>query len=290
MLLLLLVACAAVPTATPVLTPSPTAVPDPTPTAAPTATSTPAPTPVPTSEPTPEPTPVATPKPTATPTPAPTPTPKPVQKGSGKLIVIDAGHQAKANHDKEPVGPGASETKYKVSSGTYGVSTKTPEYKVTLLVSLKLRDILRARGYEVLMIRETNEVNISNSERAAIANNADADAFLRIHCNGTDSASVKGALTLCPSADNPYCPEIYDSSRRLASCVLDWMCRSTGAKNRGVEENDTMSGINWCKVPVTLIEMGYMSNPEEDALLCSNAYQDKLAAGIADGVDAFFGN
>lgn len=204
------------------------------------------------------------------------------------LIVIDAGHQAKANNDTEPIGPDASESKAKVTSGTQGVSTGLEEYKLNLTVALKLQDILEQRGYKVAMIRTTHDVDISNAERATVANNLYADAFIRIHANGSEDSTVNGIVTMCQTNENIYNSAIYEECKELSTLVLDEMVAATGAERMDVIETDTMTGINWCTVPVTIVEMGFMSNPEEDELMATEEYQDKLALGIANGIDKFF--
>lgn len=214
-----------------------------------------------------------------------------VTSGTGQkfTVAIDAGHQQKGNSEKEPVGPGTAEMKAKVASGTSGCVSGLNEYELTLQVALKLQKELESRGYNVIMIRTSNNVDISNAERAVIANDAGADAFVRIHANGSEDPSVNGALTICQTPDNIYNGSLYSESRKLASFVLDEMVSSTGCKKQYIMETDGMSGINWAQVPVTIVEMGYMTNPEEDAKMATENYQTAIAEGIANGIDKFAG-
>lgn len=211
-----------------------------------------------------------------------------LQAETQKVIVIDAGHQTHAMSATEPIGPGASQRKAKVTGGASGVSTHLPEYKLNLQVAKKLRKELESRGYKVIMVRTKNNVKLSNAQRAKVANKANADAFIRIHANSSESSSVQGALTIAPQSGNPYMTKKNrKKSQTLSRQVLKAFCKATGAKSRGVMYTNTMTGINWCSVPVTIVEMGFMSNPSEDRKMASASYQKKMVKGIADGIDKF---
>lgn len=208
--------------------------------------------------------------------------------GDSRIVAIDAGHQSKAMREKEPNGPGSDELKAKLTSGTQGISTRLAEYQLNLNVALKLRDELIARGYTVVMIRESNDVTLSNADRAQIANRAGADAFVRIHANGSENKSARGAFTICQTVDNPYNGNLHSESYRLSDLLIDGYIEKTGMKQLKIWETDTMTGINWAQVPSTIIEMGYMSNVEEDEKMATETFWKAAAIGMANGLDAYF--
>ena len=204
------------------------------------------------------------------------------------VVVIDPGHQLRGDNNKEPNGPGSTTMKARVTSGTTGVATGVAEYILNLDISLKLKAELENRGYVVHMTRSTHEVNISNKERAEYANSVNADIAVRIHANGA-GPSVRGAETLAPSSSNPYVSHLSKASVSLSRCVINAYCAATGFSNRGVKTNDTMTGINWSSVPVTILELGFMSNAEEDRAMQDAIMQNNMVQGIANGIDAYFG-
>lgn len=210
-------------------------------------------------------------------------TEEPEGRLAGLIIGIDPGHQGKGNSEKEPIAPGSSEKKAKVSSGTQGVSTRIPEYEVNLQVSLALREALEAEGAQVVMTRETHDVDISNMERAIMCNEAGCDLVLRIHCNGAEDRSVHG-IGLYVRKTGACAEESYAASE----CILPAMAAATGARAQGIFRRDTYTGLNWSEVPCILVEMGYMSNPDEDKKLCTPEYQQLLIEGMINGIADYF--
>ena len=222
---------------------------------------------------------------TAASTAEPTATPEPTQTPRlyGLRIGIDPGHQEHANSEKEPVAPNSSETKAKVSSGTAGVSTGVAEYITDLEVALKLREALEAQGCEVYMTREVNDIDISNLERAEMMNELGVDLVLRLHCDGATDKSANGIGMFVRATG-----EKQEESEAAAKVLLEAISEATGAKARGVFLRDTYTMNNWSIVPCILVEMGYMSNPEEDEKLNDPAYQDLLVQGMVEGIDRYF--
>lgn len=210
----------------------------------------------------------------------------------GILISIDPGHQSSAIDmgELEPNAPGSDVMKMKATGGTAGVYSGLAEYELNLEISLQLRDKLEAQGYDVMLTRENNETAISNAERAQMANEAGADMSVRIHANGSENPGANGALVLIGSAENPYVGGLFEQSYSLGQSVLDAYCASTGMQNLGVQFNDTMTGINWSQVPVMILEMGFMTNQQDDLNMADLDYQVKMVDGIVDGINVYCEN
>lgn len=212
------------------------------------------------------------------------PTVAPKGELAGLVICIDPGHQTKQMTDTEDLAPWDKTQKQKVSSGTAGKFTKNNEYEINLQVGLKVRDLLVNEGATVIMTRETNDVTLSNIDRAKIGNAANADIVLHIHCNGVDNETVSGIEMWVPgNGDNSAAyKELSAYDKQLASELLDALCAATGAKKRNVNTSDKYTGLNWSTVPSVIIELGFMSNETEDKNLGDDTYQTKIANAIKD--------
>ncbi|PFI36505.1 N-acetylmuramoyl-L-alanine amidase [Bacillus thuringiensis] len=158
------------------------------------------------------------------------PTEQPVQNNEQKvesnekqekfLVVIDPGHQQKANLNLEPIGPGATTQKYKVT-------------------------------------------------------------------DGSENPNQSGFAVLTPAEDSPYTKEIYAESLQISQMIVNKMRENQQVKVNGIKFRDDLSGFNWSKVPGVLLELGFMSNLEEDKKLSDPQYVNSLLQSVTDSIDAY---
>lgn len=170
------------------------------------------------------------------------------------LIVLDAGH-------------GGS------SSGAY--YEDTAEKDLNLSMTRKVRDILRSLGYRTLMTRE-GDVDVGLQKRADIANAANADIFVSIHCNAA------------PNYPNAQGLHVYHypgsaTGAALAQAIQTPACAFTGARDRGIASED-FAVVRETHMPAVLVETGFMTNSAELQRLRDDTYQTNMARGIAQGI------
>lgn len=204
------------------------------------------------------------------------------QELAGVIICLDPGHGVTSARAQERVSPLSQETKTAYVSGASGRSQT--EEEVNLAVALLAREQLEARGAQVILTRQTSEATVSNIERAQMANDANADLCIRIHADGSDDPSVSGMSMQVPVGELLGTPEIEQPSARAAEIILAEVTAATGASSRGLAPRSDLTGFNWSEVPCVLLEMGFLSNAQEDALLATDAYRQQIASGIVSGV------
>jgi N-acetylmuramoyl-L-alanine amidase len=218
-----------------------------------------------------------------------------------QTIILDPGHGGK---DTGAIGP-----------------TKVLEKDVTLAVAKRLRDILQERGFQVLMTRDTDRT-LSLDERARIVNSNEADFFISIHANAAKNERARGFETFYLSdpfndsyesqktADDSYrrydlfggeesdlgqvylqlLDQVSSEDRALsiqfAEMVHDAMKQKLKAPDRGVKRARFFV-LKRTNIPAVLIEVGFVSNTQEETLLRSAEHQDTIAQAIADGISLF---
>jgi N-acetylmuramoyl-L-alanine amidase len=203
-------------------------------------------------------------------------------------IVIDPGHDRLPNFALEPVGPGSHTLSIKDGGGVFGVRTHVPSSRVNLKIGLRLRDILRRDGYCVTMTRtKQGGVGMGNIARTRIANKAHAALFVRIHCDGSGNHSRHGTSTLYPAYHRGWTDDILPASKNAAKLIQSSLVKALGSRDLGTSARRDVTGFNWSNVPVVLTEVGFMTNPGEDRLLTTDAYKQRAAQGIADGILEF---
>lgn len=174
-------------------------------------------------------------------------------------IFIDAGHGGKD------------------SGATNG---NTFEKDIALKIVLKLNEILKSRGFQTQLSR-TTDVFVELNERAKKANNFASDIFVSIHLNSAANADASGIETLIYS----YAGQ----NKKLGDDIQNALIAATNAKNRGVKERPDLAVLNSTKMPAVLVEVGFISNTNEKNLLVTDAYQNKIAGAIADGILKYYG-
>lgn len=191
---------------------------------------------------------------------------------SGKIIYLDPGHGG--------VDPGAGE------KGAF-------EKDIALSVSLKLRDYLQQQGALVIMTRET-DVDLADKDlkgysrrkvqdlkrRLDLINKSEADFFATIHLNAIPSSRWKGAQTFYSTH--------FKENKRAAKLIQDELRRNLENTDRKAKPSNDIYLLKNTNKPGVLVEIGFLSNPEEEANLKQDAYQEKVAASIFEGILRYY--
>ena len=157
------------------------------------------------------------------------------------------------------------------------------EKKICLQTARLVKQYLDQLGYHVVMTR-TSDAFISLPGRVEIANQSACNIFVSIHFNSSSSPLAQGIEVFFSEAGEKTRSK---SSKKLADSILSRVIRRTSASSRGVKRGNFYV-IRETNMPSVLVEGGFISNPEERSFLKSRDYQEKIARGIADGIDSYF--
>ncbi len=213
-------------------------------------------------KPTEEPSPTPTTAPTDTPVPTPSPTP-------AFTIAIDPGKQA--------------------GGGSKSVNSLSNEVELNLEVAVMLKEKLESYGFAVHLTRDNNDDNTSNTDRALLSVQAGADIIISLQTDSVGYESAHGIYVQTPGSGY----EKYNESNILANLMQPKLIHATEAYDRGIQEAKEAGKlpiIEKTLLPGVIVRMGYMSNPEEDALLHTVEYQSKITDAICDAIIIYFNN
>ena len=206
-----------------------------------------------------------------------------------KIVMLDPANQAVVNAEQIAIGPDSEVTKQGASTGNVGTTLGTKESELNLSYAKLLKTELESRGYQVLLTRDTDEINLSNKDRAELANDSEATIYVRIQMNFSENSSLAGVMAVCMPEDSTFNGDLHADSYRLATYLIQGVLDKTACTNQGIYETDQMTSINWSEKPVALIKLGYLSNAEEESKLVDPDYQSEIVKGLADGLDAYYG-
>lgn len=201
---------------------------------------------------------------------------------AGVVLCLDPGHGVTGASASERVSPLSQETKPAYVSGAEGDGQT--EEELNLVVAELARAELEARGAQVVMTRQDHAATVSNQQRASMANEAHVDLCIRIHADGAESSQPSGMSMQVPAGDLLGTPSIEQPSAQAAQIILQAVTQQTGADSRGLTPRSDLTGFNWSEVPCILLEMGFLSNAQENEQLKQQEYRQNIAVGIANGV------
>lgn len=204
---------------------------------------------------------------------------------NGIKIVLDPGHSKNPGTEKEKISPDSDEMKLKDTSGSVGLISKKNEYEIAMDVTLKLKELLERDGYTVVLTKDNVETPLSSIERAEVGNRENANLMIRIHCDSFSNSSAKGSSMLVPKQRGYITKEISEKSIEYGKNIIEEYTKKTGLNNRGLQYRSDLTGFNWSKIPVVLLELGFISNPEEDKFLSSEENINTIAKGIKNGIE-----
>lgn len=192
---------------------------------------------------------------------------------NGKTIVLDPGH-------------GAIQSGGWTDPGAIGAVLGISDRDVGMAIAVKLKGLLEAQGAKVVMTH-TGRTTLNLAGRAQVANDLKADAFISIHGNSNTKSSINGIEVYYYAPDSlPNIAAQRYVRNDLANKVKDGMVAASGRSGRALTSN--LGVLRENIVPSILVEAGYLSNKEEEALLAQPAYLDKLATGICNGLVNYF--
>lgn len=158
------------------------------------------------------------------------------------------------------------------------------EKKLCLLTARLVKQYLDQLGYHVVMTRNTDDF-VSLPRRVEIASQAQGNIFVSVHFNSSRSPEAQGIEVFFHDGKEDRTRT--SASKKLADSVLARVLRRTSAQSRGVKKGNFFV-IRETSMPAILVEGGFISNRDERTLLKSRDYQERIARGIADGVDQYF--
>ena len=159
--------------------------------------------------------------------------------------MLDPANQAVVNAEQVEIGPNTDVTKQGASTGNVGTTLGTKESELNLTYANLLKTELESRGYQVLMTRDTDEINLSNKDRALLANDSEATVYVRIQMNFSENSSLTGVMGVCMTPDSEFNSDLYNDSYRLATRLIQGVLDNTACTNQGIYETDQMTAINW---------------------------------------------